>query len=459
MTRKTVICYAREDQRFREELDRHLSNLKRQQLIISWSDKEIIPGAEWKREIDTRLNTADLILLLISADFISSEYCYSIEMQQALQRHDAGVARVIPILVRSVDWQDAPFSRLQMLPEETRPIAQWQDRDQAWNCVVQELRRVLCEAPQMAEEGDHFSPPALPTSSKGHTLREAPNHGKPTAEKPMLLALAIDVSDSMKQPILDHTGKTIQRWSSVRDAVEHFIHLGVSWVQDPQVQEVLPLYYLMAYGFGFRELMHTLGWRKKPGGAVRDLLAHPTLPSFPSTADLDLHWGDYKKHLLSHREYTSDLFGSTPLRQALVTIRNRIREECKKRAFTLPMLLLIISDGLADEGENPLPLIRELHAMGVVTLSCYLADKDILVPRKLYKKEESHWPEGTRMMFQCASPLHQDNYVMQKMFAYLSENGWNPQEGARLFAQINQAEALDTFLELLLQGSANEKRA
>jgi hypothetical protein len=97
--------------------------------------------------------------------------------------------------------------------------------------------------------------------------------------------------------------------------------------------------------------------------------------------------------------------------------------------------------------------------MGVITLSCYLASKDVLTPRRLYKNEEEGWPEGARMMFQCASLLHQDNYVMQQMFNYLSSHGWKPQEGARLFTQVNQAAELETFLELLLQGSINERRA
>lgn len=103
MAHKTVICYAREDKDFREELDHHLSNLRRQQLIISWSDREIAPGTEWKKEIDAQLSTADLILLLISSNFMDSEYCYGVEMQQALQRHHAGHARVIPILLRAVE--------------------------------------------------------------------------------------------------------------------------------------------------------------------------------------------------------------------------------------------------------------------------------------------------------------------------------------------------------------------
>jgi hypothetical protein len=454
-----VICYAHEDKKACEELEHHLSNMKYQQLIVSWSDREILPGKDWKKEIDTQLKTADLILLLISADFMSSEYCYGVEMQQALQRHRAGSARVISILLRSVDWKNAPFSELQMLPEDARSISQWKDRDEAWNSVVRDIRRVLNEMPRGEEESDNIPSLVVQKSSEDHAERKPNDRGKPTVAKPMLLALAIDVSDSMKQPILDHTGKVIQRWTSVRDAVERFVHLGVSWVQDPGTQEALPLYYLMAYGFGFKELMHALGRRKKPGGAVRDLLAHSTLTSFPSAADLDLHWNDYRKHLLSQKEYTGDLFGSTPLRQVLVTIRNRVREECKKRSFTQPMLLLLISDGLADEGENPLPIIKELHAMGVVTLSCYLASKDVLASHKLYKEEEGHWPEGAKMMFQCASPLRQDNYVMQEMFTYLDDHGWKPQEGARLFAQVNQAEGLDTFLELLLQGSVNEKRA
>lgn len=339
MENRTVICYARKDKKFREELENHLSNLRRQKVIVSWSDKEIAPGAEWEKEIGTQLNTADLILLLISSDFMNSEYCYGIEMQQAMQRHHAGQARVIPILLRAVDWKGAPFSELQMLPEDAVPVARADDRDEAWNSIVQEIRRVLDEAPQVEEERNNLRSPAIQESAKEHTEKVSNATGKPTVETPMLLALAIDVSDSMKQPIFDHTGKTIQRWTSVRNAVEHFVHLGVSWVQDPEIQEVLPLYYLMAYGFGFKELMHGMGWRKKPGGAVRNLLAHPTLTSFPSPADLNLYWDNYKRHLLSRKEYTGDIFGTTPLRQALVTIRNRIREESRKRVFTLPMLL------------------------------------------------------------------------------------------------------------------------
>ena len=274
----------------------------------------------------------------------------------------------------------------------------------------------------------------------------------------MLICLAIDVSDSMKDPIIDHTGKKIMRWVSLKNAVEHFVQLGVSWVQDPGTQVILPLYHLMAYGFGFKETVYSFGWRKKPGGPVRDLLAHPEFSSLPSALDLSEHWGAYKNHLLSQKDYTGDLFGSTPMRQALIVIRDRIRDELRKKTFTLPILLLIISDGIVDDGDNPLPIINELHAMNVMTLSCYLADKDVLAARRLYKKEEAYWSDGAKLMFRCASSLHPENYVTQAMFDYLDDYGWKPQEGVRLFAQINQAEGLEKFLEVLLRGVVSEKR-
>ncbi len=204
--------------------------------------------------------------------------------------------------------------------------------------------------------------------------------------------------------------------------------------------------------------MYGLGMRKTRGGAVRDLLAHPSLTSLPSAIELSEHWNDYKDHLLTMRAYTGDLFGSTPMCQALTTIRDRISAECKQRSFTFPMLLLIISDGLPDDGD-PLPLIEELHTMNVMTLCCYLADRDILAPRQLYDVEEMSWSSGARLLFRCASTLYRDNYVSQAMFDYLSDHGWYPREGVRLFAQVNQAEALDSFLEVLLRGTSTERRA
>src|SRR5215813_6087717 len=118
---KLFYCYARVDKTLRDKLDLHLASLKRSGWITSWYDGEIIPGTQWEEEINDRLNTADIILLLISPDFIDSDYCYSKEMIQAIARHDAGNACVIPVSLRPVFLQNAPFSKLQMLPEDAKP--------------------------------------------------------------------------------------------------------------------------------------------------------------------------------------------------------------------------------------------------------------------------------------------------------------------------------------------------
>src|SRR5881227_1452443 len=102
---KVFYSYAHKDAKLRDELGKHLVPLKRQELIVDWYDRNISAGLEWEQEIDEHLNTAHIILLLISPDFIASEYCYGIELNRALERHEAGDARIIPVLVKPVDWQ------------------------------------------------------------------------------------------------------------------------------------------------------------------------------------------------------------------------------------------------------------------------------------------------------------------------------------------------------------------
>src|SRR6266571_4000212 len=140
MTIEVFISYSHKDQTFREELEIHLSNLKRQNIITSWYDGNIAPGAELEPQIMDHLKSAQIILLLISADFIHSDFCYSIEMKQAIDRHNAGEARVIPILLRPTDWQDTTFDKLQMLPTGAKAVTKWRRRDDAFTNIVQGIR-------------------------------------------------------------------------------------------------------------------------------------------------------------------------------------------------------------------------------------------------------------------------------------------------------------------------------
>ena len=135
--------YAHEDEVLRNELDKHLSLLRREGLIKDWHDREIGAGTEWEREINIHLKTAQVILLLVSADFLASEYCYGIEMERAIERHEAGEARVIPIILRPADLKSAPFSKLQPLPTNGIPITEWSNRDRAFVNVTEGIRKAV----------------------------------------------------------------------------------------------------------------------------------------------------------------------------------------------------------------------------------------------------------------------------------------------------------------------------
>ena len=145
---RVFISYSHKDETLRAELETHLKLLQRQGLISVWTDRKITAGEEWKGQIDENLESARIILLLVSADFIASDYCYDVEMKRALARHEAKEARVIPVILRDVDWQPAPFGKLQALPKEGKPVKLWEDKDSAWKdvaigirTVVEELRR------------------------------------------------------------------------------------------------------------------------------------------------------------------------------------------------------------------------------------------------------------------------------------------------------------------------------
>lgn len=137
--------YSHKDETLRDQLATALSGLKRQGVIRAWHDRQISAGTEWAGEIDTHLNTAQIILLLISPDFIASDYCFDIEMTRALERHEAGEARVIPIILRPTEMKGLPFSKLQGLPKDAKPVTSWKDADEALLDVARGIRKVAEE--------------------------------------------------------------------------------------------------------------------------------------------------------------------------------------------------------------------------------------------------------------------------------------------------------------------------
>ena len=136
-------CYSHKDESLRDELEKHLTILRHQRIVSNWHDRRIGPGNEWKGRIDEHLNRAQVVLLLISSDFLASPYCYDVEMKRALERHDAGLARVIPVILRACLWDGSPFSKLQALPKDALPITSWSNIDEAFFDVAKGVREAI----------------------------------------------------------------------------------------------------------------------------------------------------------------------------------------------------------------------------------------------------------------------------------------------------------------------------
>jgi hypothetical protein len=138
-------CYSHRDETLRDELEKHLSILRRQGAITNWHDRRIGPGKDWEGEINWHLRNAHVVLLLISSDLLASDYCYEVEMGRALQRHEIGEARVIPVILRACLWDNSPFSHLQALPKDARPITSWVNLDEAFLDVAIGIRTAVQE--------------------------------------------------------------------------------------------------------------------------------------------------------------------------------------------------------------------------------------------------------------------------------------------------------------------------
>ena len=139
---KLFCSYSHRDEHLRDELAKHLKLLERQGLVRSWHDRQIGTGV-WKETIDRNLEEADIILLLISSDFLASDYCFDIEMKRALDRHAAGEALVIPVILRPVDWQATDFGKLQALPRDGKAVTTFENLDVAFEQVTQGVRRAI----------------------------------------------------------------------------------------------------------------------------------------------------------------------------------------------------------------------------------------------------------------------------------------------------------------------------
>jgi hypothetical protein len=272
----------------------------------------------------------------------------------------------------------------------------------------------------------------------------------PTPESPLLIGILVDVSGSMTTAIENLAGRPKNRLESFRDAFEAFVKRARDLSMDEVGAQVAPRVRVFAYGFGFgNPISFFLGSR---GGSVRDLLALPGLGD--TTVGVDIlaeQWPRFQEHI---EQLAIEMFGGTPMAEGLQVTLDRFRKERTARSYHGAPILFLLSDGEPDD-VSPVPSLAErLKAEGIVIVSCFVTSADIGKPRTLYSKPEPSWPRGARLMFDCSAVIEDQSSYM----VYARERHWDAPKGARLFAQINQSQALEEFLQFAL-GQIEEGQA
>lgn len=140
---KLFVSYSHKDEAFREDLETHFTMLMRQGKISVWNDRKILPGGNIDNNIDIHLADSDIVIFLISPDFIRSEYCFSKELSDALDLHEEGRVQVVPIIIRPCDWMEAPFARLRVLPKDGLAITKWAPQEDGWLDVIGGLKPLI----------------------------------------------------------------------------------------------------------------------------------------------------------------------------------------------------------------------------------------------------------------------------------------------------------------------------
>ncbi|HFF8946405.1 toll/interleukin-1 receptor domain-containing protein [Serratia marcescens] len=140
---KVFISYSHKDEAHKDSLEDHLSTLKTNGQIETWNDRKLVAGQNWESEISENLKEAEIILFLVSASFLASEYCQNIEARTAIERHQSGEAVLIPVIIRPSDWGHSPFGSFQALPKDALAVTKWSDEDEAWLNVIQGIRKAI----------------------------------------------------------------------------------------------------------------------------------------------------------------------------------------------------------------------------------------------------------------------------------------------------------------------------
>lgn len=265
----------------------------------------------------------------------------------------------------------------------------------------------------------------------------------PTADRPLLLGLLTDVSGSMATSIQNDSRPGRSRMDSLRKSLDDLIDKAARLCVEGVGGDVSPRMRLFAYGFGFGgPLAFFLGG----GKSVQDLLAiGDSEGSAVGIDELARNWQLYRDHIGS---LVPKMAGDTPMAEAFKVAETRFDRELERRPYGGSPILFVVSDGVPTDTsqQDVMAQARRLKRKGITIVSCLLTDADITEPRRLYGAPVDQWPDGARLMFECASELPSRS----PFDAYLVENRWTVEHGCRLFTQVNTSALLEEFSKIVL---------
>jgi|GEM_PF-2590847 len=279
---------------------------------------------------------------------------------------------------------------------------------------------------------------------------------KPTVDKPLLIGILVDVSGSMMSSIENKSGNTTSRLESFRDALEDLVKKAATLSKANSNERIAPLIKLFAYGFGFGGLLSAFFGSR--GANVRDLLeTHFTRNSTVAIDQLANRWHDYKLHL---ERLAREMLGDTPMKEGLQQAYQRFEYELENNSYNNEPVLFILSDGEPTDSHSSgysdiISIAEKLKKLGVTIISCYVTDRNITEPRRLYSDSQNNWPLGANLMLKCSSTLSSDSSFTN----YLREYHWRFENGAKLFNQVNQSELLTEFMQMVLSPLDDNKNS
>jgi formylglycine-generating enzyme required for sulfatase activity len=211
---KLFYSYSHKDEDLRNELADHLFPLQRAGLIEVWHDREMLAGDTVGEAIAGKLRSADLVLVLVSPSFIRSEYCYDKELKNAIERHQRGEARVVPVILRPCQWQLTPLKDLLAMPTDGRAVTAWADKDQALNNVAEAIAKL---AKTMRQKGSRAADPAAAGAKPASLSESAVGASTPSAASPHPDPL----------PLAGEGGARRKSGGRVRAQPKDGVHIGV----------------------------------------------------------------------------------------------------------------------------------------------------------------------------------------------------------------------------------------